>query len=193
MNDFKISDSDVTGMSRKNTKVLVLGVGNVMMGDEGLGVHVVRRLMAEFIFPPAVEVVDGGTSGLALLPVIRRCQQALIVDAIEANAKPGSIFMFNAEEIDEPSTAKLTLHDISILEVLKTAALLGDRPPATIIGVQPGKMDEFGRGLSQAVKSKVPRVMEIVIKILAAEGLDARRQWIYSPSMPASGTCTNMQ
>lgn len=170
------SDNEEDGfremMVGADTSILVLGVGNVMMGDEGVGVIATRKLLDEFRFPPGVEIVDGGTGGLSLVPLIRSADRAIIIDAVEAGSKPGSIFMFNSDEVDGHPDAKLTIHDMGILEVLKTASLKGDCPPATIIGVQPGKTDELGAGLSRKVQSSLARVTNIVLDLLVNAGLE---------------------
>jgi len=162
-------------------EVLVLGVGNVMMGDEGIGVEVARNLLQNYIFPPEVDVVDGGTGGLALLSFIRSARQVLVIDAIEAAAEPGSIFIIPADRIQEKEGIRTSLHDMGIIDVLITADLLGSRPPATIIGVQPGKMDEFGGGLSREVGGKVDRVTQLVLEQLAEAGFPPRKKGCCSP------------
>jgi len=154
--------------------LLVLGVGNVMMGDEGVGVKVARNLIKDYEFPPGVEVVDGGTGGLALLSFILHAREVLVIDAVEAGAEPGSIFIFPARSIQERKGIMTSLHDMGILDVLSTAGLLGGNPPATVIGVQPAKMDEFGGGLSPRVANKIPRVTELVLEHLEKAGHPAR-------------------
>ena len=165
-------------------EVLVLGVGNVMMGDEGLGVQVARNLLQNFTFPPEVEVVDGGTGGLALLSYIRSARRVIVIDAIQAGAEPGSIFMFDSDQLEESNGVKTSVHDIGIIDVLNTAGLLDDRPPATIIGVQPGKMDEFGGGLSPKVGDKVDRVIQLVLDYLAEAGFSPRPKGACTPPGP---------
>lgn len=155
----------------KGVAVLVLGVGNDMMGDEGIGVRVVRQMRKDFVFPAAVDIVDGGVGGLALLPSIRAADEVVIVDAIDASSKPGSVFMFNSEEIEFETSSKLSLHDMGMMEVLRTAALMDDGVDATIIGIQPKRMDEFGSGLSRQVSRKIPQVIEIILDLLAARGI----------------------
>lgn len=157
--------------SESKVRLLVLGVGNDMMGDEGIGVLVARELNNRFTFPDGVKVVDGGVGGLSLMPMIRDADEVLIIDAVDARAKPGSIFMFNSEEIEvADSSERLSIHDTGILDVIRTAALMNDRVDATIIGIQPKKMDEFGGGLSRPVEKNLGRVVEIVCDLLKSRG-----------------------
>jgi len=152
-------------------QVLVLGVGNDMMGDEGIGVRVARELIEGYVFPAEVEVVDGGVGGMSLMPLIRAAGEVVIVDAVDASAKAGSIFMFNSEELEMDDAPRLSVHDTGIVEVIRTAALMNEGLSATIIGVQPKKMDEFGADLSRPVARKMGRVIEIIIDLLESRGL----------------------
>ncbi|GBE58426.1 hydrogenase 2 maturation protease [bacterium BMS3Abin01] len=187
LNELDAPGAEAPGASMNNQsmfEVLVLGVGNVMMGDEGLGVQVARNLLQNFTFPPEVEVVDGGTGGLALLSYIRSARRVIVIDAIQAGAEPGSIFMFDSDQLEESNGVKTSVHDIGIIDVLNTAGLLDDRPPATIIGVQPGKMDEFGGGLSPKVGDKVDRVIQLVLDYLAEAGFSPRPKGACTPPGP---------
>ena len=163
-----------------DTEVLVLGVGNVMLCDEGLGVHTARHLLDNYIFPPGVDVVDGGIGGLGLLSFIRSARRVIIIDAIETGSKPGSIFMFDAGEIEEVEKTRFSLHDMGIIDVLNTASLMGNEPESTIIGVQPEKMDEFGGDMSEAVCSSMIRVIELVMEQLQSENLSPHPKGICS-------------
>lgn len=172
MNDSDSHSQRLTpdGSLEDNIQLLVVGVGNEMMGDEGVGVRVVRELIDSFVFPDTVAVVDGGLSGMSLLPMIRAAEEVVIIDAVEAAAKPGSIFMFNSEEVEIADPERLSVHDAGIREVIRNAALMGDALDATIIGVQPKKLDDFGGGISKPVAKNINRVIEIVLDLLASKG-----------------------
>ena len=184
LNELDAPGAEAAGASMTNQaqfEVLVLGVGNVMMGDEGLGVQVARNLLQNYVFPPEVEVIDGGTGGLSLLSYIRSARRVIVIDAIQAGAEPGSIFMFDSDQLEETGGVKTSVHDIGIIDVLKTAGLLDDHAPATIIGVQPGKMDEFGGGLSPEVGDKIGRVIQMVLDHLAEAGFFPRAKGVDAP------------
>lgn len=164
----------------RNIQMLVLGVGNDMMGDEGVGVRIARQLNNSFVFPAEVEVIDGGVDGISLLPLIRSAAEVVIVDAVDRDARPGSIFMFNSEEMPLADAQQLSGHDNGIIEALDAAARMGEQIDAMIIGVQPKRTDAFGNGLSKPVTKNVNRVIEIILDLLAARGL--------SPEL--KGTCS---
>ncbi|MHB0915702.1 MAG: hydrogenase maturation protease [Thermoleophilia bacterium] len=164
----------------RNIQMLVLGVGNDMMGDEGVGVRIARQLNNAFVFPAEVEVVDGGVGGTALLPLIRSAAEVVIVDAVDRDARPGSIFMFNSEEMALADGPQPSGHDDGIIEAINGAARMGEQIDAMIIGVQPKRKDAFGSDLSKPVTKNVNRVIEIILDLLAARGL--------SPEL--KGTCS---
>jgi hydrogenase maturation protease len=124
------------------------------------------------VFPDVVDIVEGGEDGMSLLPAIRSAEEVVIIDAVSALAKAGSIFMFNSEEMVMEGSSKLSLHDAGILEAIKAAALMGDDLDATIIGIQPKKVEEFGSELSKPVARNMSRVVEIILDLMASRDLN---------------------
>ncbi|MCK5554411.1 MAG: hydrogenase maturation protease, partial [Deltaproteobacteria bacterium] len=103
---------------RRNQRVLVLGVGNLLLSDEGVGVHVARRMM-EMDLPPQVRVVEGGTDGFGLMNILLKADRVILVDAVKAGGPPGSIYRFEVEDCPPfPDMFKTSVHQISILEVI---------------------------------------------------------------------------
>ena len=172
------------GKGWPDLKILVLGIGNPATGDQGLGVAVIRELLAQYEFPADVAVVDGGAGDMRLLALIAAAEQAFIIDAIESRSKPGSIFMFNSEELDVAPATRMSLNDLDIAQVLRASDLGGDST-ATIIGVQPGRKRSFGDGLSREVRGAVPKIINIVIELLAASGFEPQPRTVDSST--ASG------
>ena len=129
------------------------------MGDEGVGVHVIRKLQ-ELELPPEVEPVDGGTAGIDLIPVLKGADRVIIVDAVRAGGEAGSIYRFGPEELEKPLD-HLSLHQLSLQEVLQAATLLGIQPGITIIGVEPKRI-ALGLELSKELEEALPRVIEAV-------------------------------
>jgi len=114
-------------------KATVVGVGNILLSDEGLGVRAVERLMALYDMPPDVSVIDGGTLGLDLLPFIEGVSLLLIIDALKSGKTPGTITILRGEEVPQFLGVRLSPHQIGIAEVLSTSRLLGIEPKKTII------------------------------------------------------------
>jgi hydrogenase maturation protease len=147
-------------------KTVVLGVGNLLLSDEGVGVHVVKRL-SEMSLPPDVEVLDGGVAGLGLMNVIMGADRLIVIDAVKGGADPGSIYRFGPEDLTEYADgATLSVHEIGILEAIRLSDLLGYTPRTTVIGVEPKSLDT-GMELSQEIREKIPRIIELVLDELS--------------------------
>ncbi|MFH1146611.1 MAG: HyaD/HybD family hydrogenase maturation endopeptidase [Pseudomonadota bacterium] len=152
------------GEPGSHRKVLVLGVGNLLLSDEGVGVHIADELM-KMELPPDVSVVEGGTDGFRLMNVIVGFDRLIIVDAVRGGAEPGSIYRFDLEDIQvDSSLYKTSVHQVGILEVIRLSRLVaGKTPRTTIIGVEPKSLD-MGMELSPEIHAKVPRVIELVLE-----------------------------
>jgi hydrogenase maturation protease len=154
------AESHQTGQHRH---ILILGVGNLLLSDEGVGVHIAQRLM-ELELPPEVRVVEGGTDGFGLINVILEADRMILIDAVRGGGAPGSIYRFDIEECNPfPDRFKTSVHQISILEVINVSGLIGSTPRTTVIGVEPESL-RMGMELSPEVEAKIPRVIEIVME-----------------------------
>jgi hydrogenase maturation protease len=144
--------------------ILVLGVGNILLRDEGVGVHVVKRIQ-EMDMPAHVEVVDGGTAGFDLLDVIEGREKVIVIDTVKGGQPPGTLYRLSDEDIEERAKQRLSLHDIDMTDLLKLADLLGvDKPKVVIFGVEPKDMESADLELSPEIAAQVPRVIELVMK-----------------------------
>ncbi len=144
-------------------KVLVLGVGNSILSDEGIGVHLARRLTEENL-PENVEVQDGGTQGLELLDYMDDVAKLIIVDCVRAGDAAGSIFRFEPDAIDIiPRKYKISFHDLGIYDFLRLASALEILPPTVIYGMEPERI-EWGEELSPSVERKMGRLKELVLE-----------------------------
>jgi len=146
-------------------KVVILGVGNLLLSDEGVGVHVANELMKREL-PPGVTVVEGGTDGFRLINVITDADRLIVVDAVKGGGAPGSIYSFDINEVQNcPSGFKTSVHQIGILEVINLSGLIGKTPQTTVIGVEPKSL-EISMELSPEIREKIPRIIELVLEEL---------------------------
>lgn len=151
--------------------VLVLGIGNLIMTDDGVGVRVVQRLMGEYRFPEGVTVLDGGTLGLDLLMHLEGVERLLMVDAVETGGPPGTVVRLSGEEIPMALQTKLSPHQVGLQDLLAVAELQGNRPAEMVLwGVQPESV-ELGMELSPAVAAQFDQLVEKVLAELAAWGV----------------------
>jgi hydrogenase maturation protease len=142
---------------------LVLGLGNPLMGDDGLGLAALERLATRWVVPPEVQLLDGGTGGLQLLPPIEDADRLILLDAIEAGEAPGRLVVLERDELPRYFAHKLSPHEIALRDVLALAELR-DRLPADLvaIGLQPGRVT-MGPGLSPEVEAGVPAMLDAVV------------------------------
>ncbi|HBR22705.1 MAG TPA: Ni,Fe-hydrogenase maturation factor [Nitrospiraceae bacterium] len=141
-------------------KVLILGVGNILLRDDGFGVRLIQSL-EETAFPPNVQILETGTVSHQLIPEFRSIDYLIVIDVVEAGDAPGSIFRFSPDDMNFRSEQKLSLHQISLTDVLQMAALTGAKPKTVIIAVQP-KNILLGLELSDEVTMAMPKVKELV-------------------------------
>jgi hydrogenase maturation protease len=149
----------------------VLGIGNLIMGDDGIGVRVVQALNERYCFPPEVELLDGGTLGLDLLPKLEGVERLLVVDAIETGEAPGTMVRLTGEEIPIAMATKLSPHQMGLKDLLSVAALMGYSFGEMVLwGVQPGRID-MGLELSPSVAAALEPLGEKVLGELTRWGV----------------------
>jgi len=152
-------------------KILVLGIGNLVMTDDGVGVRVVQLIEERYRFPGHVTVLDGGTLGLDLLPRIEEAQRLLIVDAVQTDAAPGTLVRLTGEEIPLALETKLSPHQMGLKDLLSVASLLGHAPVETVLwGVQPGSI-KLALRLTPPVQEQLEPLVGKVLQELAAWGV----------------------
>ncbi len=150
--------------------VVVLGIGNLLLSDEGFGVQVVKILQQHYQLPPGVSAVDGGTLGWELVPVLEDARSLIIIDAILGNQPPGTIYRFDQDEVTRYFHQKLSAHEAGIQEILAYLAMKGKTfDHLVILGVEPASLDT-GIQLSPTVAGTVPQVIEAVLQQLAQWG-----------------------
>ncbi|MDP3048814.1 MAG: HyaD/HybD family hydrogenase maturation endopeptidase [Thermodesulfovibrionales bacterium] len=150
------------GDTNSPQKIVILGVGNLLLSDEGVGVHVANELM-KMELPPEVTVVEGGTDGFGLLNIITEADRLIVIDAVKGGATPGSIYRFDINDVRNcPSGFKTSVHQIGILEVIDLSGLIGKTPHTTVIGVEPKSL-KMSMELSPEIKAKIPKIIELVL------------------------------
>jgi hydrogenase maturation protease len=147
----------------------VLGIGNLVMSDDGVGVKVIQHLQREYRFAENVEIMDGGTLGLDLLPMLEGIDHLIVVDAVETGRKPGTCVRLAGEELPIALETKVSAHQMGLKDLLSVARLLGHSPgEMVLIGVQPGSivMDtELTPDVAAVLHVLVDKVMDELKKI----------------------------
>lgn len=143
-------------------KIIVLGIGNLLLEDEGVGIHLIEALKNEPL-PENVELVDGSVLGFDLLPIIENCDKLIVVDAIKTDDNPGTIYKFSAQDIEVKREIPVSLHDLDFFQVLELAKRLNKLPPTELIAIVPHEID-WGMELSEKIKEKVPKLKQLVME-----------------------------
>jgi hydrogenase maturation protease len=155
-------------LSDLNGRTVVLALGNPLRGDDGVGAAVLQKLQQNTL-PPAVELVDGGTSGLEIILLVQGCKRAIIIDAADMDCEPGCWKRFTPEQVQlEARDMHLrgTMHYAGLAEALSLGAALDILPPEILIlGVQPESLD-WQPGLSPAVQNAASQVTQAVMALL---------------------------
>ncbi|MCB1825734.1 MAG: hydrogenase maturation protease [Candidatus Competibacteraceae bacterium] len=151
-------------------RIVVLGLGNILLRDEGVGVRVVEALAARYVLPAGVEVVDGGTTGMELLDTLAGCDHLLVCDAVQTGAPPASVVKLADAEVPALFQARFSPHQLGLAEVLATLILMEEAPATiTLIGVVPVDL-ELGIELSPAVTAVVERAVACLVDALRGLG-----------------------
>ena len=155
----------------QNTQIVVLGLGNILLRDEGVGVRVIEELQKLYDFSPFVKLLDGGTAGFGLVTEIEGCQKLLVVDAVKAGNEPGTVYKFRRNDITVQIPQTLSVHDLGFYEALEHWKMLGIEPEVIFFGIEPEDMASWGFDLTPCIQGKMPKLVALVIEQLRANGI----------------------
>jgi hydrogenase maturation protease len=144
------------------TPLLVLGLGNVLCGDDGLGAVAVHLVERRYRAPDGVEVLDGGTLGLSLLPCLEQAEQAILVDAIRTDDPPGTLVRLEGDDVAPAVASRLSVHQVGVMDLLEAARWRGRLPPRLVLlGIVPQSL-ELGVSRTAVVEAALPALVEAV-------------------------------
>ena len=146
-----------------NSRIVVIGIGNLLLMDEGIGVHTINELEKHDL-PESIEIYDGGTGGFKLIDLMHGAARVIFIDAVETGKAPGSVTIFSAEEVHSLyNKKKYSLHDTDLMEIIKMTELLDDPPIIEIVGIQP-KTINYGTTLSKELAGSMSNIVNSVLK-----------------------------
>lgn len=154
--------------------IMVLGVGNILFTDEGVGIHAVEFLRERYEFAQNVSLEDGGVLGMNLLGVISEADHLIVIDAVRDGREPGTLYRLRGEEIPKRVYAKNSLHQVDLLEALTLCQALDKAPETVIVGIEPRDIQTVGLQLTPPVRQKVDDLISMVLGELDRLGAEYR-------------------
>ena len=151
-------------------EILVLGIGNVLLTDEGIGVRALKEIERRYTFPAGVELLDGGTAGIELLRHIRKRDYLIIIDAMKCDQEPGTVVRIEGNDVPAAFRTRISPHQLGLSDLL-AAAMLTDELPKNLVlfGVEPESID-IGLDLTEAVEASVDKLIGAVADELRSIG-----------------------
>ena len=150
--------------------ILVLGIGNVLLTDEGIGVRALKELERRYTFPENVELLDGGTAGIELLRHIRNRDYLIIIDAMKFNQEPGTVSRVEGNDVPAAFRTRISPHQLGLSDLLAAAMLTGELPENLVLfGVEPESLD-IGLNLTDTVEASVEKLTGAIIDELRSIG-----------------------
>jgi hydrogenase maturation protease len=157
-------------------RVVILGVGNILLTDEGVGVYAVNELLARYDLPEEVEVIDGGTSGMDCLDQVSDADHLLIADAMRAKKEPGTITRLSGDQIPAFFKTKISPHQVGISDMLAALNFHGLMPRNIVLfGIEPLSF-ATAMELSPSIAARIPEVVDCLVAELKTIGIDVRRK-----------------
>jgi hydrogenase maturation protease len=166
-----VSVKDDTSPETQVPQITVLGVGNILLSDEGIGVRVVERLSQQYAFPDNVQVLDGGVLGVRLMGIIGGTDILIVVDAVKNRQAPGTLYRLADEEVPRRVLAKQSMHQMDLPEVLALCNAIDKNPRTIVVGVEPQDMTTMAVELTPLIAAKVDDLVGMVLNELDQLGI----------------------
>lgn len=152
-------------------KVLILGVGNILLTDEGFGVRAVEYLQAHFDWPENVRLMDGGTQGLMLMTELLDCDLLIVLDVILGPEKPGTVYLLEGEDLRKSVGFRDSIHQLDLVDTLVTCRMAGHDVEALVFGVQPYDYHTMNPALTPELQEMLPSFCRKVVNALQERGV----------------------
>jgi hydrogenase maturation protease len=153
-----------------DSNITILGLGNILQGDEGFGVHFVRWFEGRHRFDDSVRIVDGGVLGYLLLDTVTDARNLIVVDVIKTDDEPGSVYRFDKKQLEDRLPPPTSAHEVEFLDVLIKAELIGRLPHTSFIVVVPERIDDMIMEMTPRMTERFPDVEALVLEELSALG-----------------------
>ncbi len=153
--------------------VLILGVGNTLLTDEGFGMRAVAYLKERYSWPANVDLQEGGTQGLMLMPALQECSVLIVLDVVLGGGEPGSVYLLENEDLRKSLSFRDSMHQTDLVDTLATCELVGCRPKTVVFGFEPFDFRTMHPEISPQAEALLPKFCRKVVEELARHGLRA--------------------
>jgi hydrogenase maturation protease len=147
-------------------RITILGVGNILLKDEGVGVRVIERLDNDFQFPDNIRIVDGGVLGTRLMGIVADADVLIVVDAVQNSQSPGTLYRLAGDQVPRRVLAKQSLHQLDLPEVLALCSAIDHTPETIVIGIEPEDIHTMDMELTPAISLKMGDLVAMVLNEL---------------------------
>ncbi len=167
----------MTELSSDQSQITVLGIGNILLTDEGFGVRVIEKLFEQYDFPENVAIVDGGVLGIHLLGTLSKTRHLIVVDAVKNKQTPGTLYRLEKEELPERILMKNSLHQTDFLETLTLCQMIDETPDTIVVlGAEPQDIETHGVELTPVVAARVDETVSCVLQELERLGVSYQKR-----------------
>lgn len=163
-------NSPEIGMTSHDKRILVLGVGNILFTDEGIGVRCIEALQSAYIFSSNVTLMDGGTLGTKLMGPILEADHLIVCDAVLCDDTPGSVYRLIGDDLRKSLAFRDSMHQTDLVDTLGMCELVGNRPSAIVIGMEPFDYHTMGLELSATATEAMPVMLRTVLEEIQTAG-----------------------
>ena len=147
-------------------RILILGVGNILFSDEGIGVCAVEYLREHATLPDNVVLMDGGTLGMRLMDAIMDCDLLIVLDAVLGEGAPGSLYQLEGEQLRNSLSFRDSMHQLDLVDTLVFCELAGNRPKAVVIGMEPADYQTMRPELTPICAAQIPEMCRKTLEII---------------------------
>jgi hydrogenase maturation protease len=156
-------------------KSVVIGIGNTLFKDDGIGVYTALYLKHNYTFSPELDIVDGGTLGLNLLEYLQNYDRVIILDTLSIHDQPGTLYKVPAEEFKGLGSFRSTAHEVEVIQMLEAGELYGLTSNVIIIGIIPEDIESVSIGLSQSLQNRFYDYLQLLLDEINAWGIESRQ------------------
>jgi len=160
--------------AKQTPQITVLGIGNILLTDEGFGVRVIEKLFADYTFPDHVAIIDGGVLGINLLGYMAAADHLIVVDAVKNRQPPGTFYRLESHELPSRILMKNSLHQTDFLETLTLCQALDKVPETVVLGVEPEDIQTYGVDLTPTLQACVDEMVGRVLNELTRLGVQGQ-------------------